>query len=45
MDMAALLGGDDDEYDRLVRFLNTSSLSNWHDVLMSSVQFWDMPYA
>lgn len=45
LDMAALLGADDDEYDRLVRFLNTERLTNWHGVLMSSVKFWDMPYA
>ena len=45
LDMAALLGNDDDEYNRMVEFLNTERLTNWHDVLMSSVQFWDMAYA
>lgn len=45
LDMAALLGADDDEYNQMVEFLNTERLTNWHSVLMSSVQFWDMPYA
>lgn len=42
MDTAALLGGDDNEYLKLARFLDTQPLTNWHDVLMSSIQFWNM---
>jgi hypothetical protein len=45
LDMAALLGNDTDEYDRLVKFLNTERLTDWHSVLMSGVQFWEMPCA
>ena len=45
LDMAALLGDDQAEYYRLTDFLETDHITDWHGLLMSAVQFWEMPYA
>lgn len=45
LDMAAILGSDDQEYNRLVNFLSTPRLTNWHSVLKSVITFWDLPHA
>lgn len=45
LDMAALLGDSQSEYYRLTDFLQTDHITDWHQLLMSGVQFWEMPYA